>query len=137
MHITEKADSGSATVEITASIKDGGGKFLASTGTQAPKWGDKAVIHESNTKLPYDVTLTFLVGKSSTKRTLLSLWRRINGDPATPRPNYSYESRIISIQAGATTFDTTQTDKTKTPWVSVGGWDNSLSTPVCLILLRR
>ncbi|TVY88012.1 hypothetical protein LAWI1_G008980, partial [Lachnellula willkommii] len=114
IHITEKALSGSATVEITASIKDGGGKFLASTGTQSPKWGGEAVIYGSNTKLPYDVTLTFS-NKSTTKRTLLSLWRRMY-TPASPPPNYSYEKWIISIQAGATTFNTTQTDKTKMPW---------------------
>ncbi|TVY40521.1 hypothetical protein LOCC1_G005334 [Lachnellula occidentalis] len=130
MHITETASPNPSTVEITASIKDGGGTFLASTGGQTPKWGDQAIIYSTSTGLPYDVTLTFSKESTKKKRTSLSLWRRMVA-PGTQAPDDSlaYEKRIVIIQTGDTTFNSTQKDKTKMPWVSVGGWDESAATP--------
>lgn len=128
IHIKEVADDPKIKNEVTVTleIRDGIGIERYSA-ERSGVWGSSATISQSDSLLPYDMTITWTT-KSSRKRS--SLWMRMVGGPVTTTPDRSYENRIVSIEAGSTTFDSTQTDKSKMPYMNVGKWDNNGDPPV-------
>lgn len=121
---------------MTAEIKDGGGNSLA-TAKQSPNWGDSVTLAKSDSKLPYDVVINFATTTSSKRSSSLfdneysAKFKRICCEVAPPpRPNYAYEKRLVKVQAGSTSVDSSQTDESKMPHMNVGGWDNNGAPPV-------
>lgn len=134
MHITEGAWDGDTPIAMTAEIKDGGGKSLA-TIKGTPVWDGSVSLSGLNSKLPYDVVITFSSKVRSKrvvreKRSALEPQRCAGCEPPTPRPNYAYEQRMVVVQAGDVTFNSNQRDESQIPHMNVGGWDNNGGPPV-------
>jgi hypothetical protein len=151
LHIYEGAGSGEegSSISMTAEIKDGGGNSLGKTETSV-EWGGAVTMLKGHSKLPYDVVITFPVKTSgSQKRSLESgksgnvkgkkrflsgyesvKFKRICCGGLLPTPNYAWEHRIVTIQAGDMKVDTTDTDQSKMPYMNVGAYDNNGDPPV-------
>jgi hypothetical protein len=134
VHIKESVKDGAAkTFDMTAEIKDAEGNSLGST-SQTIGWAATVIVHS---KLPYDVDITFTTRTMDKRTNGTSLWRRLGGGYVPPPPNL-FEKNIVIIQANHKWyFDTTQTDPSKLPYISVGGWDNSKSPVVSFSYLLK
>lgn len=139
MHIFEEATDGDkgSTLGAEFTIKDGGGKELTKktikNGNDELRWGSTITIPTGDSKLDYDVLVTFST-KVQSKRAEHE--KRIGpGDPSggTTRPNFAYEKRIVVIQAGSQTWDTNARDDKVTPHFNVGDWDRNGAPPVSFL----
>ena len=54
-----------------------------------------------------------------------------------PPANYGWEKRIVILQAGIWTWDTTHKDLAATPRFKVGDWDNNTIPPVSFFAYNR
>ena len=122
LHIFEASESYDAPLYVQLNITDGGNNLLASTNTQGT-WGDTISVTADESKLPYDINVDFL---RSTVVPRSSGSGMIKGRIAVPPPEVlvRWEDWILTIAAGDTKWDDTDTDNTQMPWCSVGGWDN-------------
>lgn len=155
MHIFEEATDGEkgSTLGAEFTIKDGGGKELTKktikNGNEELRWGSTITIPKGDSKLDYDVLVTFST-KSQSKRAVpdagfgdpgrrnFAHEKRIGpGDPGgggSTLPNYAYEKRIVVVQAGSQTWDSNARDDKVTPHFNVGGWDRNGAPPVSFLL---
>jgi hypothetical protein len=125
MHIHESATGGSPADPLSADIevKDGGGNTIGKASNPQFPWGTTIIIHKEDTKLDDDLLVIF-------SKTTPKLRTRICCGDFTPPPNFSYEKRLIEVQIGQTTWDSSVTDQSKTPHFNVGGWDRNGAPPV-------
>lgn len=103
-------------------ITDGGNNLLASESFQGA-WGETGTVKAADSKLPYDVSVDFLKSKTVPSRLAR---RSVKGRMVGPTPvvPVAWEDWVLTITAGGTKWDDTDTDSDNLPYCSVGGWDN-------------
>ena len=116
LHIYEASESYNQPLYVQLNLTDGANDLIASQIFQL-KWGDSASVAAGTSHLPYDVTVDFtqkLSSKRSDKRIVIP----------PPQPIIRWEDWLLTITAGNTKWDDSQTDKSKLPYCQVGAWDN-------------
>jgi hypothetical protein len=117
LHITEASYSYYEPLYVQLNITDGADNLLASQNFQI-KWGGSVSISASESHLPYDVTVDFLEQQKPSNK----LKKRVDIGPATPPVNW--EAWVLSITAGNTKWNDSDTNTSNLPYCDVGGWDN-------------
>lgn len=117
LHIIQASYSYYEPLYVQLNITDGADDLLASQNFQI-KWGGNASIIASESHLPYDITVDFLERQKPSSK----IKKRVDVGPITPTVNW--EAWIVSITAGNTKWDDSDTDTSKLPYCDVGGWDN-------------
>ena len=116
LHIYEASESYNQPLYVQLNLTDGANDLIASQIFQL-KWGDSASVAAGTSHLPYDVTVDFaqkLPSKRSDKRLVVP----------PPPPVIRWEDWLLTIDAGNTEWNDSQTDKSKLPYCQVGAWDN-------------
>ncbi|KAI9837744.1 MAG: hypothetical protein M1819_006678 [Sarea resinae] len=121
LHIFEASLSYNEPLYVQLNITDGANALLASQNYQL-HWGDSASVAASDSHLPYDLSVDFL---NRTTIPTSSSSRRFRGRMvAPPPPQINWEDWVLTLTAGSTEWDDTDTDSSRLPYCSVGGWDN-------------
>lgn len=136
IHIFEEATDGDkgSTLGAEFTIKDSGGKELTKkkikNGNAELRWGSTITIPKGDSKLDYDVMVTFST-KVQSKRAAREK-RIAPGDTGggNTRPDFGYEKRLVIVQAGTQSWDTNARDNKVTPHFNVGNWDRNGAPPV-------
>lgn len=117
LHIKEASYSYNEPLYLQLNISDNANHLLASQNFQI-KWGSSVSVTAGESHLPYDVTVDFIQQLKPSNK----IKKRVDIGPAPPPVNW--EAWIVSITAGNTKWDDTDTDNSKLPYCKVGGWDN-------------
>jgi hypothetical protein len=126
MHVVETRKATPINSKTTSlSIIDGGNHLYENN--YAGVWGAKTTVPDSDTHLPYDITLMFWQSTASTRRRGLAGERRVAIEPAPPAPvnQPDWSSWGVDLTAGNTAWNSADTkDKTgrKLPYCNMGGW---------------
>lgn len=125
MHIHESATGGSPADSLSADVevKDDGGNTIGMANNPQFSWGTTIIIHKEDTKLDDDIIVIF-------PKTTPRFGKRMCCGGFTAPPDFSYEKRLIEVQIGRLTWDSSVTDQSKTPHFNVGGWDRNGAPPV-------
>lgn len=121
VHIYEASEaSEDYNLFVQLNISDGANHLLASQNFNEIEWGQSASVPAADTKLPYDIVVDFTMTRYKGK-----FVRSIIPPPTI----FEWEDWTISLTAGSTSWNDTDTDTSVLPYCEVGGWDNG-DTPV-------
>lgn len=119
LHIIEASESAYETFFAGLYVYDGGNKQLKNQTWQKRNWGDTLTIRSTDSKLPYDVSATFVKGEYVT----IGKEKRVAPPPIKPGI-MAFEKWPIDIAYGPTKWSSSDQDESKLPNCQVGGWDN-------------
>ncbi|KAF2814456.1 uncharacterized protein BDZ99DRAFT_473515 [Mytilinidion resinicola] len=114
-----------APVYSSLQIYDGQGTQLYTFDSGSVPWGNSVTAPMADSKLPYDVTVTFSTDVPKRRKRAGLGNSLLRGRLYVPQPSYAehtWNKRLVTIGAGDTHWDFSMTDQTK-PWCSVGAWD--------------
>jgi len=120
LHIFEASENYNEPLYMQFNITDGGNNLLASENFNGA-WGETGTVTAADSKLPYDVSVDFLKSTIASSRMARNRIRMVAPPPTI---TVDWEQWKLTITAGSTHWDDTDTDNSNMPYCSVGGWDN-------------